>query len=149
MLISNATCQPSACHALLNLYIEVVPDISTDGTTTSLYPSQSRCPTSPPPNPLPTGTPQKERALSLLIDAFSGSAITRSAGQAERKGKLHFLATVFANVSGVGIQACRCFHAHDILAARRPGVPAFPSCDVASSRMPERRNSIGVTDSVH
>jgi hypothetical protein len=144
MLLSNVTCQPSACHALLNLHIEVVPDISTDGTTTSLYPSQSRCPTSPPSNPFPTGTPQKERALSLLIDAFSGSG-----RQAERKAKLHFLATVFANVSGVGIQIYHCFHAHEILATRRPGVHAFPSCDVAGFRMPECRNSIGVTDTVH
>jgi len=146
MFLSNITCQPSACRALLTLYIEVVP--STNGTTTSLYPPQSRCPTSPPPNPFPTGTPHKERALSLLIDAFSGSA-TRSAGQVERKAKLHFLATVFANVSGVCIHIYRCFHAHEILATRRLGVPSFPSFDVASCGMPEYRNSIGITDTVH
>jgi hypothetical protein len=148
MLLSNATCQPSACHALLNLYIEVVQDTSTDGTTTSLYPSQSRCPTSPPPNPFPTGTPQKERALSLLIDAFSGSAI-RGAGKAERKAKLHFLATVFANISGVGIRIHCCFHVHEIVATRRARVPTFPSCDVVILRKRECRNSVSVSNTVH
>ena len=94
MLLSNATSQPSVCNALINLYIEVIPTITTDETVSKLYASQSRCPTSPPPSPFPAGTPRKERALSVLVDAFAESGT-------QRKGQLHFLATMFGNVSGV------------------------------------------------
>jgi len=112
MLLSNATCQPLVCHALLDLRIEVVPSVSKDSITTGLYAPRSRCPTSPPPNPSPVGRPRKERALSLLIDAFSGSAIS-DIQKAERKGQLHFLATVFANISTVCVHIPGCLYAYE------------------------------------
>ncbi|KIM33022.1 hypothetical protein M408DRAFT_326691 [Serendipita vermifera MAFF 305830] len=95
MLLSNATCQPATCRALIGLDVEVIPT-TMDGASPTLYASQSRCPTSPPPNPLPNGVARKERALSLLVNAFSESPTPGT----KRKGQLHFLATVFANISG-------------------------------------------------
>jgi hypothetical protein len=148
MILSNATCQPAVCHALLNLYIEVVPDTTTNGTITRLYPPQSRCPTAPPPNPFPTGTPRKERALSLLIEAFSGSA-TLGTQKIERKANLHFLATVFANISSVGTQTRHWFYTQEIPATRRSRVSPLPPCDVISFGKYGYRSGFGLTNTVH
>ncbi|KAG8756469.1 hypothetical protein FRC14_003043 [Serendipita sp. 396] len=96
MVLSNITTHSGPCVALLKQEIEVIP--FPDGKTSNYYPTQSLCATSPPPSKDFKGTPQKERALSLLIDAFASSA-TLEHESTQRKGKLHFLASVFANIS--------------------------------------------------
>lgn len=96
MLLSNITANPGAAAALIKLEIDIIRLESGAG----IYPVQSRCATSPPPAKLPSDPPTKFRALSLLVDAFAGSA-TLSPEESERKGQLHFLASVFGNITGV------------------------------------------------
>jgi hypothetical protein len=96
MLLSNITAHAGAAASLTKLEVDIVQLDSEDG----IYAVQSRCATSPPPVKYPTGSPTKFRALSLLVDAFAGSA-TLSTETSDRKGQLHFLASVFANISTV------------------------------------------------
>ncbi|CAG7851745.1 SubName: Full=Uncharacterized protein {ECO:0000313/EMBL:CCA71655.1} [Serendipita indica DSM 11827] len=97
MLLSNITAQPGPCAALLKLEVDIIP-LDND-TSKGYYPIQSRCATSPPPGNYPSSKPIKERALSLLVEAFAGSASIKKE-DSDRKGQLHFLAGVFANISG-------------------------------------------------
>ncbi|KDQ50743.1 hypothetical protein JAAARDRAFT_551131 [Jaapia argillacea MUCL 33604] len=99
MLLSNISAFPSACSALLDLK---VPAIQDETFLTSYYPPQSRSASCPSPNPYPTGQPRDVEALPLLVDAFVHSvkpASTQSDDSRPRKGDLHFLASVFANIS--------------------------------------------------
>lgn len=100
MLLSNITAQSSPCANLLKLEVDIIP---LEGATVKYYPVQSRCNTSPSPTPYPEGKPQKARALNLLVDAFASSA-SLDTHSSERKGQLHFLAGVFANISGVSLR---------------------------------------------
>lgn len=96
MLLSNITAQPGVCKSLLDLKVDI---IAKDGEAMKdFYPVQSRCVTSPPPTPYPEGPTRQERALPLLVEVFATSGTT-DGGKSERKGKLHFLASVFANIS--------------------------------------------------
>jgi hypothetical protein len=119
MLLSNLTSSASACSLLISMKIPIIlsPQIQN-----GFYPTQARCGSSPAPVPYPEGETIEIRALPLLVDAFVQGAVGSSGrvdkesggGEGEgkkdggdelekkvRKGDLHFLASVFANVSMV------------------------------------------------
>lgn len=101
MLLSNLTASSAACSAVLSLKISIVPEST---QVNGFYATQSRCGTSTAPTPYPSGTSQDVLALPLLLDAFSqGAEINESGDRSKRtrKGELHFLASVFANLSVV------------------------------------------------
>lgn len=109
MLLANATSFRPAALALSKLTIPLLPLPS---AATPYYPPLSRCGSAVPQNPYPEGSPVSVNALSVLVDAFvraavvstteteNGTAVIR--GDPKRKADLHFLASVFVNVSGVG-----------------------------------------------
>jgi hypothetical protein len=89
MLLSNLCSSPSGVSLLLNLHVPVIPFGS------GYYATASRCATVVVPDPFPSGESFQAVAMPLLIDAFvDGASVSKS-----RKGSLHFLASVFANVS--------------------------------------------------
>ncbi|EGN95120.1 hypothetical protein SERLA73DRAFT_77131 [Serpula lacrymans var. lacrymans S7.3] len=99
MLLSNLTASSAACAALLKLNISLIP-----GAFSSIpyYPTQSRAGTCSPPTPYPSGEACDVLALPLLIDAFVQGALVESLGEnqpRQRRGELHFLSSVFANLS--------------------------------------------------
>ncbi|KAF8141929.1 hypothetical protein EV363DRAFT_1150381 [Boletus edulis] len=100
MLLSNLTGSSVACAALLSLQIQVVPLTSTT-CPISYHPMQSRSATCSAPVPYPSTDPQLAHALPLLVDAFVQGASLDSNSNSERtrKGDLHFLSSVFANIS--------------------------------------------------
>lgn len=102
MLLSNLTSSSSACAALLSLQIQVVPLISTTSPI-SYHPVQSRSGTCSVPVPYPSIDPQQVHALPLLVEAFVQGASLDPNPNSERirKGDLHFLSSVFANISAV------------------------------------------------
>ena len=113
MLLSNVTGFPMAVNNLLSLEIPLLPLPS---SSTPYYPPSSRCGTSPYPEPYPGGTPTQVRALRVLVDAFVNAAEVPSSTDDEegtrksdtvrnRKGELHFLANVFANITVVRVSS--------------------------------------------
>ena len=96
MILSNISNQASTCAALIALK---VPVLQTPGSTAPFYPPLSRAATSPPPSPYPSGNTVEVEALPLLAQAFVQGA--EVGGEKKREGNLHFLATVFANISTV------------------------------------------------
>ncbi|KAI9508162.1 DUF383-domain-containing protein [Russula earlei] len=99
MLLSNLTTSPGPCTALLALHI---PILRTPSSAGPFYPTQSRAGSCAPPVPYPAGTEVNVRALSLLVDAFVQVANvdpTMPLDKRPRKSELHFLASVFANLS--------------------------------------------------
>jgi hypothetical protein len=84
---------------MLSLNIDIIPEPTFPN---SFYPSQSRCATAVAPMPYPVGETRPVLALPLLVDAFVQGAETDDSGDAStriRKGHLHFLASVFANLT--------------------------------------------------
>ena len=99
MLLSNITAQTSTCATLLALK---VPVISNPSANPPFYPPSSRSGTSPPPYPYPSGKETEVPALPLLVQAFvQGAKVPAASEERTRKGDLHFLSSVFANVSMV------------------------------------------------
>lgn len=106
MLLSNMTSSASICAALLTLNVSVLPD---EKASSSYYAVDSRSGTCMPPHPYPSGEPKSVSGLSLLVDAFSKSAVPEGSDKPQPKAKLHFLSSVFANVSAVSIEnLCVC-----------------------------------------
>ena len=104
MLLSNLTTSSGPCTALLALHIPVLRTPSSAGP---FYPTQSRAGSCAPPVPYPAGTEVNVRALPLLVDAFvQGANVDPSIplDKRSRKSELHFLASVFANLSTVSVQ---------------------------------------------
>jgi hypothetical protein len=100
MLLSNLSSSSAICAAIASMTIKVVPESKLAG---QCFPVQSRCGSCPAPVPYPSKEPHDVPALSLLIDAFvQGAQIEGDLSKRMRKGKLHFLASVFANLSAVG-----------------------------------------------
>ncbi|KAG5640457.1 hypothetical protein DXG03_008585 [Asterophora parasitica] len=98
MLLSNLTATSAACSIVLSLDVSIIPIQSS--STPGFYATQSRCGTSPAPTPYPEGEPRDVRALSLLLDAFATGVQTGDDPTKKlRKADLHFLASVFANLS--------------------------------------------------
>ena len=105
MLLSNVTASTSACAALLNLKISVLPDVN---SPLGIFPVDSRSGTCSQPVPYPDGEPKDVLAFPLLIDAFVKAARVTDGEDREKrlfKGDLHFLASVFANLTTVGCLA--------------------------------------------
>jgi len=103
MLLSNLTTSPGPCAALLALQIPILQIPSSAG---SFYPTQSRAGSCAPPVPYPAGTEVNVHTLPLLVDAFLQAAnIDLSVPLDKRplKSELHFLASVFANISTVSV----------------------------------------------
>ncbi|KAI0285979.1 hypothetical protein BGY98DRAFT_944302 [Russula aff. rugulosa BPL654] len=99
MLLSNLTTSLGSCTALLACHI---PILQTPSSAGPFYPTQSRAGSCAPPVPYPTGAEVNMRALPLLVDAFvQGANIDPSIplDKRPRKSELHFLASVFANLS--------------------------------------------------
>ena len=102
MLLSNLTSSASACSTLLSIKVNI---IRTASVSTGFYATQSRCGTSPAPVPYPTGDSEDLPALPFLIDAFiQGAQEVEDMSKRSRKGNLHFLASVFANLTTVGLK---------------------------------------------
>ncbi|KAF8056064.1 hypothetical protein FPV67DRAFT_1533379 [Lyophyllum atratum] len=97
MLLSNLTASSAACSIVLSLKVPIIPDPALPG---QFYATQSRCATGPPPDPYPAGEAHGVLALPLLLDAFATvQADSGDRAKRIRKGELHFLASVFANLS--------------------------------------------------
>jgi hypothetical protein len=107
MLLSNLTASSGPCAALLALQI---PILRTPSSVGPFYPTQSRAESCAPPVPYPTGTEINVHALRLLVDAFvQGARVDLGAplDKVPRKSELHFLASVFANLSTVSVPSRR------------------------------------------
>lgn len=116
MLLSNLSATASVCVALLSLKVSLLPD---PNSPIKWFPVDSRCGTCPAPVPYPSAEPKEVPALPLLIDAFVRAAPgVEIADRAKRayRGELHFLASVFANMSTVSV--------HNILQVQ-PRLPIF------------------------
>ncbi|KAF8315432.1 DUF383-domain-containing protein [Clavulina sp. PMI_390] len=111
MLLANATSLKPSATALTNLTIPLLPLPSAPPGGAPYYPPLSRCGSAVPQNPYPEGSPVSESALAVLVDAFVRSAVvsteetedggkTVTRGDPRRKADLHFLASVFVNISG-------------------------------------------------
>lgn len=101
MLLSNLTASSAACSSLLSLKISVIPD---SRLPNGVYAVDSRSASCPAPVPYPTGESIQVPALPLLVDAFvQGATIgdIKDLSKRRRKGELHFLANVFANLTVV------------------------------------------------
>lgn len=98
MLLSNLSVSASVTSTLISMKIPIIPDRKDPEL---FYPVQSRSGTSPLP---PPGDSQDVLAMPLLVDAFVQGAIVdenQNLDERKRKGELHFLASVFANITTV------------------------------------------------
>jgi hypothetical protein len=98
MLLSNLSVSASVTSALISMKISIIPDRKDPEL---FHPIQSRSGTSPLS---PPGDPTEILALPLLVDAFIQAALVdenQRLDERKRKGELHFLATVFANITMV------------------------------------------------
>lgn len=101
MLLSNLTAATPACSTLLTLKVKVIPD---SRLSNGVYPIESRCGSCPAPVPYPSAESRDVPALPLLINAFvEGAQVVESGDLSKRtrKANLHFLASVFANMTAV------------------------------------------------
>ena len=101
MLLSNITSSAATCATLLSMEVPVLSDPK---VASKYFPTQSRSSTCPAPVPYPAGEPKDIPALPLLVDAFvqgAGVDDEEDPDKRLRKGGLHFLAVVFANLSMV------------------------------------------------
>ncbi|EJF64058.1 hypothetical protein DICSQDRAFT_159976 [Dichomitus squalens LYAD-421 SS1] len=101
MLLSNVTAHGGACNVLLSLKVSVLPDPK---SPIKVFPVDSRSMTCPAPVPYPSSEPKEVLALPLLVDAFvKAASVTEEREKRLFKGDLHFLASVFANISTVPV----------------------------------------------
>ncbi|TFK39500.1 hypothetical protein BDQ12DRAFT_698154 [Crucibulum laeve] len=97
MLLSNLTASSVACNHLLSMKVSAIPD---ERQANGLYTTESRSGSCTVPVPYPSGEAQELLALPLLIDAFvKGAQLDEDLSKRTRKGELHFLASVFANIT--------------------------------------------------
>ncbi|KAM6496762.1 protein of unknown function (DUF383) domain containing protein [Amanita muscaria] len=97
MLLSNLSPSSVTCASLVSMEIQAVfePKLASQ-----CFPVLSRCGSCPAPVPYPSGEPKEVLALPLLVDAFvQGAQVEEDLSKRQRKGQLHFLASVFANLS--------------------------------------------------
>ncbi|KAF9449402.1 DUF383-domain-containing protein, partial [Macrolepiota fuliginosa MF-IS2] len=99
MLLSNLTASSAACSILLSLKVSVIPDSRLPNGVLTVDSRSASCPA---PVPYPSGELRQVPALPLLVDAFvQGATIgdITDLSKRQRKGELHFLANVFANIT--------------------------------------------------
>jgi len=103
MLLSNITKTPTAASRLTKIRIPVY-------YSPRIYPPLSRSATASWPDNLPSDLPKEVISLPLLVDAFVQGASANTPGASEsatqhtpnaREGSLHFLASVFANITNI------------------------------------------------
>ncbi|KAH7906508.1 hypothetical protein BJ138DRAFT_1129855 [Hygrophoropsis aurantiaca] len=102
MLLSNLSASSSTCAALLSLHASIIPFPSSPSPPSpSYYTPQSRAGTATAPVPYPAGAGDARDvfALPLLVEAFAATGGDVGDKSKVRKGELHFLASVFANIS--------------------------------------------------
>ena len=79
--------------------VSVIPD---NRLSKGIYPDGSRCGSCPEPVPYPKAEPREALALPLLIESFvEGAQLVDDLSKRSRKAELHFLASVFANMTMV------------------------------------------------
>lgn len=106
MLLSNLTAATPACATLLILKVKVIPD---SRLSNGVFPVDSRCGSCPEPVPYPRAEPRDVAALPLLINAFvEGAQVVQDGDLSKRtrKANLHFMASVFANMTAASPFAC-------------------------------------------
>ena len=99
MLLSNLSVSAPVTSALISMKISIIPNRK---NPEAFYPVQSRSGTSPLP---PPGDSRDVLAMPLLVDAFVQGALVdenQKLDEGKRKGELHFLGSVFANITTVG-----------------------------------------------
>ncbi|THU78941.1 DUF383-domain-containing protein [Dendrothele bispora CBS 962.96] len=100
MLLSNLTASSTACSTVLSMKVTV---IANEKLPNGFYASQSRSGTCAAPVSYPSGEEREVLALPLLLDAFVQGAQLVNEGEdlskRNRKGNLHFMASVFANLT--------------------------------------------------
>ncbi|THV00654.1 DUF383-domain-containing protein [Dendrothele bispora CBS 962.96] len=100
MLLSNLTASSTACSTVLSMKVTV---IANEKHPNGFYASQSRSGTCAAPVSYPSGEEREVLALPLLLDAFVQGAQLVNEGEdlskRNRKGNLHFMASVFANLT--------------------------------------------------
>ena len=99
MMLSNITSVALTATALLSLKVTILPDPK---SSVGYYPTQSRSGTCAAPVPYPQGEETEVLALPLLVDAFVQGATVEDEQDPDkrpRKASLHFLSSVFANIS--------------------------------------------------
>ena len=109
MLLSNLSVSAAVISAMISMKISVIPD---GKDPDAFYPVQSRSGTCPSP---PSGDAQDVLAMPLLVDAFVQGALVdenQKLDERRRKGELHFLASLFANVATVKLRGSRNSKAH-------------------------------------
>lgn len=90
----------------MSMKVLILPDPK---SSTSYFPIHSRSGTCPAPVPYPSGDPREVLALPLLIDAFVQGAAgddEQDLNKRPRKASLHFLSSVFANITIVSYLVC-------------------------------------------
>ncbi|KAG7093456.1 hypothetical protein E1B28_007132 [Marasmius oreades] len=99
MLLSNLSASSSACATLLSMKVTVIAD---EKVQNGFFATQSRSGSCAVPVPYPTEKEQEILALPLLLDAFvQGAQVDgiQDLSKRSRKGSLHFLASVFGNLT--------------------------------------------------
>ncbi|KAJ4470174.1 DUF383-domain-containing protein [Lentinula aciculospora] len=99
MLLSNLTASASACSTVISMKIKIIRSATIPN---GFFATESRSGSCPAPVPYPQGEDQEVLALPFLLDAFvQGANVEEIANLAERprKSSLHFLASVFANLT--------------------------------------------------
>lgn len=96
MLLANLSAASSVAAALMAL---TIPVVALPGG--ALFLPAATCATAPPPGAPPDDQPRAIPVLPLLLDAFVQAAAPAVEGKPKREGSLHFLASVFANLSSV------------------------------------------------
>ncbi|KAE9390438.1 DUF383-domain-containing protein [Gymnopus androsaceus JB14] len=99
MLLSNLTASAGACSIVIAMKVKV---ITSPKVSNGFYATECRSGTCPDPVPYPQGEERNVLALPLLLDAFVQGANVEEINDLSkrpRKGSLHFLASVFANLA--------------------------------------------------
>ncbi|KAF9060733.1 hypothetical protein BDP27DRAFT_1385484 [Rhodocollybia butyracea] len=123
MLLSNLTASASACSAVIAMKIKL---IASPTLPNGFYATDARSGTCPAPVPYPQEQEQEELALPLLLDAFVQGANVEEISDLSkrpRKGSLHFLASVFANLAASAA-------GRDLFSTPRPSSFLNPTADI-------------------
>lgn len=119
MVLSNLTSSPLIVSSLSTLVVPFVPLVPVPSASppqlSTYYLPSSRCASATPPANMPTGqvevTIEYVACVGLLVEAFCQGAYVGDTEEEmkknvmARKGDCHFLATVFANLSTVGLSS--------------------------------------------
>ncbi|KAJ3922457.1 hypothetical protein F5877DRAFT_75236 [Lentinula edodes] len=123
MLLSNLTASASACSIVISMKVKIVTSANVPN---GFFAVDSRSGSCPAPVPYPQGEEREVLALPLLLDAFVQGANVEDIpdlAKRPRKGSLHFLASVFANLTSSS-------SGREFFATPRPSNPLKPDVDV-------------------